>query len=341
MKVLFIGGTGVISSACSALCIEQGIDLYLLNRQTTNTSAPEGAKVLKGDIRNVEEISGLLTGKSFDVVVDWIAYNTGHILTDYALFKDKTSQYVFISSASAYQKPPSHLPIRETELLDNPYWEYSRNKIDCENKLMELFHLHDFPVTIVRPSHTYDKTKIPLHGGYTVLHRMLQGKKIIIHGDGTSLWTLTHHKDFAKGFISLLGNKETIGQAYHITSDEALTWNQICEYMAGALGVEPSIIHIPSDYIARFDNEWGDGLLGDKAHSMIFDNSKIKKINPSFKAVIPFREGAKEIVSWYLANDNLKQIDHEKDKLMDRIITTFEAPYTKWWEKKNKQTNLS
>lgn len=334
MKVLFIGGTGVISSACSALCLEHGIDLYLLNRKQKESDLLSKANILQADIRDTESVKSAVSGKTFDVIVDWIAYTPEHIITDYELFKDITSQFVFISSASAYQKPPSHLPIKETEPLDNPYWEYSRNKIDCESKLMELYHLHNFPITIVRPSHTYDKTKIPLHGGYTVLHRMMKGKKIIVHGDGTSLWTLTHHKDFAKGFISVLGNKETIGQAYHLTSDEALTWNQICEYLYGALGIDPNIIHIPSDYIARFDKEWGEGLLGDKAHSMIFDNSKIKKLNPSFKASIPFREGAKEIVSWYLGDEKNKLIDHPKDKLMDNIITTYEASYLKWWEKK-------
>jgi nucleoside-diphosphate-sugar epimerase len=333
MKVLFIGGTGVISSACSELCMETGIDLFLLNRNMTNSSGIAGARQIFADIRNVEDVKNAIRKESFDVVVDWIAYTPEHILADFELFRDKTAQYVFISSASVYRKPPLTLPIKETEKLENPFWQYSQNKIDCENKLNELRHIYDFPATIVRPSHTYDKTKIPLHGGYTTLDRMLKGRKIIIHGDGTSLWTLTHHKDFAKGFCPILGRKETIGEAFHITSDDALTWNQICHYMGGALGVEPEIIHIPSDYISRFDKEWGEGLLGDKAHSMIFDNSKIKKLNPGFKAAVSFREGAKEIVSWYLESDERKKTDYEKDKTMERIIASFEASYKKWWEK--------
>ena len=333
MKVLFIGGTGVISSACSQLCVEQGIELYHLNRGQKVSEPLPGIKNITADIRNIEETKSQLSDKHFDSVVEWIAYTPEHIKTDYELFKDKTSQYIFISSASAYQKPAGHLPIKETEPLENPFWKYSQNKIECENKLMELYHLHDFPVTIVRPSHTYDKTKIPLFGGYTVLHRMMKGKKIIIHGDGSSLWTLTHHKDFAKGFNALLGNKKSIGEDYHITSDEVLTWNQICEYMFGALGLDPSIIHLPSDYIYKFNQEWGEGLIGDKAHSVIFDNTKIKSVNPDFKASISFREGAKEIVSWYLGDENRKIVNHEIDALMDKMITSYEASYTKWWEK--------
>jgi nucleoside-diphosphate-sugar epimerase len=323
MKVLFIGGTGVISSACTDLAINMGIELYLLNRGNSPRIPPKSAELIKADIRNIESVKYLIDQHIFDVVVDWIAYDRIHVENDFELFKDKTSQYIFISSASAYQKTPTHLPIKETNPLNNPFWEYSQKKILCEDYLLDVYEAHQFPVTIVRPSHTYDKTKIPLHGGYTTIYRMEKGKQIIIHDSGTSLWTLTHHKDFAKGFLGLVGNSGAIGEAYHITSDEVLTWDEICEIIGETIGMAPQIIHIPSDFIRRFDKEWGDGLLGDKAHNMVFDNSKIKKINPEYSAVIPFREGAREIISWYMADQSRKQFDWQKDQKMDEIIKSY------------------
>ena len=329
MKVLFIGGTGVISSACSALCIQMGIDLYLLNRNQSFRQAPKGSKSIIADIRNVDEVKKVLKDQNFDAVIDWIAYTPEHVINDFDIFENKTSQFIFISSASAYQKPPSAIPIKETERLFNPVWRYSQQKIDCENILMDFFHTRNFPVTIVRPSHTYDKTLIPLYGRYTTLDRMINMKKIIIHGDGTSLWTLTHHKDFAEAFVRLIGVKEAIGEVYHITSDEALSWNQICMAFAEALNVTPEIIHIPSDYINKCDKEWGDGLLGDKSHSMIFDNSKIKSIYPEFKCKIPFKDGAKEIVDWYNDNPDKKIVIPEINVKMDKIISDYEAFFNK------------
>jgi len=305
--------------------MEKGIDLSLLNRGQTNRQIPENVKTILADIRNPEEVKPLLISESYDVIVDWISYLPEHVKTAYELFKDKTSQYIFISSASVYHKPPSKLPIKETEPLINPYWEYSRNKIHCEEYLLKKVRENNFPVTIVRPSHTYDRTKIALSGGYTALNRMREGKKVILHGDGTSLWTLTHHQDFAQGFIGLLGNEKSIGESYHITSDEVLTWNQICEIFAETLGIKVQIVHIPSDLIALYDKEWGDGLLGDKAHCMIFDNTKIKHLNPEFKAKIPFREGAKEIVAWYDEDPSRKVINYRWDSIMDEIINRYES----------------
>jgi len=323
LKVLFIGGTGVISSACTTLCVEKGIDLYLINRGQTDRPIPSEVNIINADIRCIEQVKSLLANKRFDVVVDWIAYTADHVRMDYELFRDKTSQFIFISSASVYQKPPASLPIKETEPLINPYWEYSRNKIRCEEYLLKKVKKNNFPVTIVRPSHTYDRTKIALSGGYTALNRMREGKKVILHGDGTSLWTLTHHQDFAQGFIGLLGNDKSIGEAYHITSDEVLTWNQICEIFADTLGIKVQIVHVPSDFIALYDKEWGDGLFGDKAHSMIFDNTKIKRLNPEFKAKIPFREGAIEIVAWYNEDPSRKVINNRRDSIMDEIINRY------------------
>jgi nucleoside-diphosphate-sugar epimerase len=325
LKVLFIGGTGVISSACTTLCVERGIDLYLLNRGQTKRSIPKDVHTITADIRNIEQVQSMMANAKFDVVVDWIAYISEHVKTDYDIFKDKIAQYIFISSASVYQKPPSCLPIKETEPLLNPHWKYSRNKIDCEKTLLKLYREHDFPITIVRPSHTYDCTKIALSGGYTTLNRIREGKKVIIHGDGTSLWTLTHHQDFARGFIGLLGNQKAIGEAYHITSDEVLTWNQICEIFADCVGVKPNIVHLPSELIYRYDKEWGEGLLGDKTHCMIFDNSKIKNINPDFTIKIPFKDGAKQIVSWYEEDPARKIIDQSWDSKMEEIIMRYES----------------
>jgi nucleoside-diphosphate-sugar epimerase len=323
MKVLFIGGTGIISSACSELALSRGLDLFLLNRGQSSRPIPEGARVLRGDIRDPESVRSALGTQHFDVVVNWITFTPDQLEVDLELFKDRTDQYIFISSASAYQKPLAALPITESTVLENPFWGYSRNKIACEERLLKAYRQDHFPITIVRPSHTYDKTSLPIHGGWTVMDRMLQGKPVIVHGDGTSLWTLTHHRDFAKGFIGLLGNPHVIGEAVHITSDESVTWNQIFESLAKPLGVTPKMVHIASDRIARYDAEWGAGLLGDKAYSVIFDNSKIKRLVPDFCATIPFAHGAVEIVNWYQAEASRRKIDPAINQLYDRMIKEF------------------
>ena len=326
MKVLFIGGTGIISSACSELAVREGIDLYLLNRgQTIDRPAPIGATVLFGDIRDRASAEAALAGHTFDAVVDWIAFTPDHVQADIDLFRGRTGQYVFISSASVYQTPPASLPVTESTLLDNPYWDYSRNKIACEELLVRAYRDEKFPMTIVRPSHTYDATKIPLMGGYTSLQRMKDGKPLVVHGDGTSLWTLTHHRDFAKGFVPLLGNQRALGEAIHITSDEWLTWNQIYEIMASALGTPAELVHVPSELINAFDPLHGAGLLGDKSHSMIFDNSKIKRLAPGFACTIPFSWGAHEIVAWHEADPARQQVDPYVDKLMDRVLAAYRS----------------
>lgn len=320
MRVLFIGGTGIISSACAPLAIQRGIDLYLLNRGQSTRPAAAGAHLLQADLRQPQSVQAALKDMDFDVVVNWIAFTPPQIDMDIELLRGRIGQYVFISSASAYQKPPACLPVTESTLLDNPYWAYSRAKIACEERLVQAYREEKFPMTIVRPSHTYDKTLIPMHGGYTNIQRMRQGKPVVVHGDGTSLWTLTHHADFAAGFTGLLGNHQAIGQAFHITSDEWLSWNQIFVIMAkAARGVfEP--VYVPSRTIATFDPEWGDSLLGDKAHSMIFDNSKIKRLVPDFKPSIPFARGAEEIIQWYDSDPQHQVINHQFDALLDRMI---------------------
>jgi nucleoside-diphosphate-sugar epimerase len=323
MKVLFIGGTGIISSAVSRLTIEKGIELYHFNRGKSHRKI-DGVKNIIGNIRNFEETKGILADYSFDVVVNWISFLPEQVQADIDIFTGKTKQYIFISSASAYEKPVSKLPITEETSLINPFWQYSRDKAACEKILMDAYKINNFPVTIVRPSHTYDNTLIPTDWGYTVLNRMIKGKKIIIHGDGTSLWVLTHNTDFAVGFVGLFGKKEAIGEAYHITSDELLTWNQIYQMLADELRVELKAVHIPSDFIAKHNPEHGAGLLGDKSYSVIFDNSKIKKLVPEFHCKIPFSQGVKEIVSWYKNNKDWQVINEEINKSVDEIITAYE-----------------
>lgn len=323
MKVLFIGGTGIISSAVSRLAVERGIELYHFNRGKSHREI-EGVKTIQGDIRNIEETKAILKDYSFDVVVNWISFTPGQVLSDIEIFNGMTKQYIFISSASAYEKPVSKLPITEETPLINPYWQYSRDKAECEKILIEAWNTKKFPVTIVRPSHTYDNTLIPTDWGYTILDRMIRGEKIIIQGDGTSLWVLTHNSDFAVGFIGLFGKQEALGEIYHITSDELLNWNQIYKMLADELGVPLNYVHIPSEFIAKYDPEMGAGLLGDKAHSVIFDNSKIKKLVPEFNCKIPFSQGAKEIVSWYKNNKDWQVVDEKINNKVDEIINAYE-----------------
>jgi nucleoside-diphosphate-sugar epimerase len=323
MKILFIGGTGVISSECSKLCIKKGMELFLLNRGISKRNVPSEAKIIAGDIRNVEAIKNTLKNYSFDVVVDWIAFTEDHVKADHEIFNGKTGQYIFISSASVYQKPIPTLPITEETPIDNKFWAYSRAKIECENYLMKAYREENFPVTICRPSHTYDKTKNPLRVDYLPFYRMKNGKPIILHDDGNSLWTLTHSKDFAKGFVGLLGKNEAIGEVYQITSDETLTWNQIARLLADKAGYELKVAYIPSEFIKKYDDEWGDGLLGDKAYSVKFDNSKIKKLVPEFQCTIPFSKGAEEIADWYVNRKENQVVDEKLDAKMDEIINKY------------------
>ena len=255
--------------------------------------------------------------------MDWVAFTPGQVQADIDLFSGRTGQYVFISSASAYQTPPARMPVTESTPLRNPFWQYSRDKIACENLLVEAYREQGFPATIVRPSHTYDQTSVPFDGGWTALGRMLAGKPVIVHGDGTSLWTLTHHDDFARAFVPLLGHRRTLGEAFHITSDDVLTWNQIAETMAAALGVEARVVHVPSDAIAAADPDWGAGLLGDKAHSMVFDNAKLRSVVPGWNAVIRFEQGARGIADWYLADSARQVTDPSLDAVMDKLAATW------------------
>jgi nucleoside-diphosphate-sugar epimerase len=325
LKVLFIGGTGVISSACvRAAVASHDIELYVLNRGKSATwGFPDGVTELRGDVREAASVRKAVEGLDFDSVVDFVAFTTDHVRADLDLFRGRTRQYVFISTASAYQTPPSRLPVTESTPLRNPYWQYSRDKIACEDLLVAEYRDDGFPATIVRPSHTYDATKTVLSGGWTSLARMLAGKPVIVHGDGSSLWTVTHNTDFARAFVPLLGHPRTLGEAFHITSDDVLTWDQIAYALGAALGVTPRIVHVPSDVIAAHDPEWGAGLLGDKAHSMVFDNSKVKSVVPGWRAVVPFERGAREIVRWYTEEPGRQVADVKLDALMDKLAADF------------------
>jgi nucleoside-diphosphate-sugar epimerase len=325
LKVLFIGGTGNISTFVSKLCIRKGIELFLLNRGNRKVEIP-GAKVISGDISIPDQISFLLKEHKWDSVVNWIAFNPNDIERDIKLFSNKTKQYIFISSASVYQKPPSHPIITEATPLYNPFWDYSQNKIACEERLNHEYQNKNFPVTIVRPSLTYDTVIPVIMGGwteYTIIDRIKKGKEIIVHGDGTSLWIVTHAEDFAKGFVGLIGHQQAIGHSFHITTDEILTWEQIYKAIADAVGVEANIVHIPSDFIVNCEKSLYGSLLGDKSYSVIFDNTKIKTFVPEFNAIIPFNQGIKRTIAWFEAESGRQIINEESNNLMDRIIKTY------------------
>ncbi|MCW2868814.1 NAD-dependent epimerase/dehydratase family protein [Actinacidiphila oryziradicis] len=326
LKVLFIGGTGVISAACSQRAVDTGIDLYLLNRGNSSLRpVPPGVPVLRADIRDAESVRAALGAHEFDVVVNFVNFTPEQVQADIDLFTGRTSQYVFISSASAYQTPPSRLPVIESTPLRNPFWAYSRDKIACEDLLVKAYRDQGFPVTIVRPSHTYDSTLVPFDGGWTIIDRMRRGKEVLVHGDGTSLWTITHHHDFARGFVGLLGKQAAIGDAFHITSHEAPAWNEIYNTMAEAAGVPARLVHVPSDAVAAMDEAWGAALLGDKAHSMVFDNSKIRSIVPDFVAQVPFSQGAREIIAWHDEDSGRRQVDPRVNALSDKLIEVYRA----------------
>jgi nucleoside-diphosphate-sugar epimerase len=324
LRILVIGGTGIISSAVTRLAVERGHDVTVLNRGSRATRPlPEGVELVQADVRDPGSVRAALGDREFDSVVDWVAFTPEHVRTDLDLFTGRTGQYVFISSASAYQTPPERLPVTESTPLRNPFWQYSRDKIACEDLLVGAYRESGFPVTVVRPSHTYDRTSVPLDGGWTAVERMRQGREVVVHGDGTSLWTLTHHEDFARGFVPLLGDPRALGEAFHITSDDVLTWNQVVRALGAAAGVEPRIVHVPSDAIAAADPEWGAGLLGDKAHSMVFDTTKLRRVVPEFTTTIRFEQGAREIVAWHDADPARRTVDVRLDAVMDDLVARF------------------
>ena len=329
MKVLFIGGTGNISTAVTELAVEQGIELTLLRRGQRESNLPADVRTITADIHDEAAADAALGNQKFDAVVDWIAFTPDQIERDLRLFRERTRQLLFISSASAYQKPATHYLITESTPLANPYWQYSRDKIACEERLMRAYREEGFPITIVRPSHTYGDTSIPLavnpwQRSWTAVDRMRRGLKVIVPGDGSSLWVLTHNSDFAQAFVGLLGHSQAIGHALHITSDEALSWDQIYQITARAAGVEPKIVHIPADLISACIPDEVGGLIGDKSVSVVFDNSKIKRFVPGYCAKVPFARGIEKTIAWFDADPRRKQIDEAESAAWDKIIEAYE-----------------
>ena len=331
-KALFIGGTGTISAAISRqVAASWQWELYVLNRGNRNAALPAGVKVLNADIEDEQKVAALIRPLLFDCVCDFICFRPEQIERDYRLFRGKTKQFIFVSSASAYQKPLLNYLITESTPLKNPYWQYSRDKIACENFLMQKYQEEDFPITIVRPSHTYDERSVPVgvhgnKGSWQVLKRMIEGKPVIVHGDGTSLWTVTHNSDFALGFFGLMGNAHAIGEAFQITSDESLTWNQIHQCIADALGVEYKPFYVPSDFIAETGRffDYRGGLIGDKANTVVFDNAKLKRVVPEFKAVVRFDQGVRRTLEYVLSHKECQKEDAEFDSWCDKVIAAME-----------------
>jgi nucleoside-diphosphate-sugar epimerase len=323
-SVLFLGGTGIISTACTTRALAQGWEVTVLNRGTSTTRpVPEGVQTLVGDLADPASFRSAVGDREFDVVADFRAFTPEHVQSRLDVLEGRTGQYVFISSASAYQTPPGRMPVRESTPLHNPFWQYSRDKIACEELLTAAYRDRGLPMTIVRPSHTYDHTLLPFDGGWTVVDRMRRGVPVVVPGDGTSLWTLTHHTDFAHAFVGLLGHPAAIGDSFHITSDEWLSWNEIFLTVARVAGLDPELVHVPSDVINEADPEWGDGLIGDKAHTMIFDNTKVKRLVPDYVAKVPFVQGAREIMAWFDADPARQQVDAAMDATMDALVERF------------------
>lgn len=324
LTVLFIGGSGVISTACAERAVASGMDLHVLTRGRSDRPTVAGARQLHADRSDQEATRRALGDLEPDVVVNFVAFTPEQVQADIELFSGRTGQYVFISSASAYQTPPARIPVTESTPLRNPFWAYSRQKIAGEDLLVRAYREDGFPMTVVRPSHTYDHTKTPLPGGWTVVERMRQGREVVVHGDGTSLWALTHSRDLAPGLVGLLGRDQALGEAVHITSDEALPWDAVFRTMARAAGVpDPRLVHVPSDAIAAADPEWGAGLLGDKAHSMVFDNSKVRGLVPEFGPTTTFAQGAAEIVAWHDADPTRRAVDPQLDATMDALVERY------------------
>ncbi len=333
-KALFIGGTGTISAAIVRKLIREGKwEVWLLNRGNRPEAVPEGAHVIRADISDEADVLEKLGDMTFDVVGEFIGFTKDQVERDVRLFRGRTRQYIYISSASAYHKPAADFRITEGTTLANPHWQYSRNKIACENYLMERYREEGFPVTIVRPSHTYDERNIPVgvhgaKGAWQVVRRILDGKPVIIQGDGTSLWHLTFNEDFAVGYTALMGNRHAIGEAFHITGDEVLTWNQIYATVADALGVELHPVHVASEFLAEAGKKYGydfeGSLIGDKAVCVCFDNSKIKRLAPDMTTTIPFHDGARRVLDYMLSHPECQVPDPDFDAWCDRVIAALE-----------------
>jgi nucleoside-diphosphate-sugar epimerase len=329
MKILFVGGTGNISASVSRLALQRGFEVYLLNRGKRGVDIP-GATSIVADINKPDEVKKALGNLTFDSITNWIAFTPADIERDIELFSGRTNQYIFISSASVYQKPATSHVITESTPLVNPHWEYSRNKIACEDRLMQELRANGFPGVIVRPSLTYGERLIPLvinswGKSYTVVDRMKHGERIIVPGDGASLWTITHSDDFAKAFVGLMGHQQSIGHAFHITSDEVMTWDQYYREVGRAVGVTPKIVHLPSEFIMAFAPGEEGSLLGDKSVSTVFDNSKVKRFVPDYTATITWAQGIRRSLAWFETEKGRIQIDDGANALWDKMLAAYDS----------------
>lgn len=319
-SILYIGGTGTISAASVRRSLERGDDVTVLNRGTARRPLPEGVRTLTADVRDADALRHAVDGLEFDVVADFLSFVPDHVTANLGVFEGRTGQYIFVSSASAYQKPPAQLPVTERTPMVNPFWQYSRDKIECEDLLFAAHRERGLPVTIVRPSHTYDERMLPTMGGWTDIARMREGRPVIVHGDGTTQWTITHADDVAVAFAGLAGHPGAIGEAFTITGSHAPTWNRIYGWLAEAAGVpEPDLVHVASDTIAASSPELGPTLLGDKAHSMVFDNAKVKALVPEFETTVTFDEGARRIIAHHDAHPEDQRVDADLDAVFDRL----------------------
>ena len=323
LDILFLGGTGIISTSSVRLAVERGHRVTVLNRgRTSSRPLPFDVETLVGDVSDPASVDAAVGSREFDVVAQFRAFTPDTVHGDVDRFAGRTGQYVFVSSASAYQKPPASVPVTEATPLKNPFWQYSRDKIACEDLLVAAYRGDDFPMTVVRPSHTYDDTLLPTMGGWTDVARMRAGRPVVVHGDGTTQWTLTHAEDFAVGFVGLLGRPETIGSAYTITGESAPTWNQVYAWLGDAAGARPDLVHVASERIAREVPDLGPGLLGDKAHSMVFDTTALRRVVPEFTTTIPFAVGARRLIEWYDAHPDAQVVDQDLDAAFDRLAAS-------------------
>lgn len=323
MKVLFIGGTGNISTACTKEAISRGMQVFHFNRGNNTGELIDKVTTIKGDINKFNERQRINSHAPFDIVANFIAFEQDQVQSDIEFFNRKTKQYIFVSSATVYKKPPEHYLISENCPRENPFWEYARNKISCEKVLQNQNAL---TYTIVRPSYTYGHTWIPTAltaRSYSPVHRIKNGIPLISHGDGESLWVTTHARDFARAFVGLFGNEKAMNEHFHITTDEVHTWDDFYRIMGTIVNKDPNLIHIPSDFINRLDPEWGAGLLGDKARSVVFDNTKIKNAVPGWKAEISFAEGIKEAIEWFEKKPERMKLDQGIENRMNKIIEQY------------------
>ncbi|PJI95075.1 SDR family oxidoreductase [Luteimicrobium subarcticum] len=325
-SILFLGGTGVISAACVRHAVDAGHRVTVLNRgRSSDRALPDGVEHLVADLRDPSSLDTALAGREYDAVAQFLAFTPDQVAADVARFEGRTGQYLFVSSASAYQKPPARLPVRETTPLRNPFWQYSRDKAACEDVLTGVYRERGFPATVVRPSHTYDETGLPTLFGWTDVARMRAGKPVVVHGDGTSLWTITHARDVAVGIVGLLGHPAALGEAFTVTGDHAPTWDQVYTWLGRAAGVEPDLVHVASETIALAAPDLGPALMGDKAHSMVFDTTRLRDLVPSFGTTVTYDEGAAAQVAWFDAHPDRQVVDPDADALSDRLVAHARA----------------